>query len=178
MDYPHCSTRRERWARRARGRALHVVLAHGPADRGDQHRRFAALMSIEDDAPVLASVASAPNASGFAIAYAVNVASPWERTRPILRRLHRGGRHRDDRGIALVILIKGYIIESAGLHARRAASGSRHSSSGTADQRPSSIGLFVSLFFLLKFRETRARAALHRPKPNGTSCRSRRSNRS
>lgn len=119
---------------------------------------FAAILSIEDPRPFWHPFVSA-QCFGLAIAYAVNVASPWERTRPVLRLL-----------VAVVIgtivgytfvyLIKGVFLALPGYTLRELVSDSKKfqwtllSAVGN--------GMFVSLFFLLKFRETRAEAALHR----------------
>jgi sensor histidine kinase YesM len=119
---------------------------------------FAGLMSIEDERPLWHPFIST-QCFGLAIAYAVNVASPWERTRPILR-LCIAVAIGTIVGYGFVYLIKGIIMALPGytlgelVHDRAKFQGTFISAF--------SLGLFVSLFFLLKFRETRAEAALHR----------------
>ncbi len=89
---------------------------------------------------------------GLSIAYAVNVASPWEKTHPVWR-LVLAVFVGSVVGYALVILIKGYRVADF-----------------VADTHRFTwtfiggfwCGLFVSLFFLLKFREARSRAQLLR----------------
>ncbi len=116
-------------------------------------------MSIEDPRPFWHPFVSA-QCFGLAIAYAVNVASPWEKPRPVWR-LCAAVAIGTLAGYGLVVLVKWLRPRACGLCARRAPSRTRTSSSGRSC-RGFSNGLFVSLFFLLKFRETRAEAALHR----------------
>jgi len=119
---------------------------------------FAGLMSIEDERPLWHPLIST-QCFGLAIAYAVNVASPWERTRPILR-LCIAVAIGTIVGYALVFMIKGVFMALPGytfgelVHDRAKFQGTLISAFA--------VGLFVSLFFLLKFRESRAEAALHR----------------
>ncbi len=87
---------------------------------------------------------------GFAIAYCVNAASPWERPNPILR-LMIAVAIGTLVGVALTILVKGYSWEYV---QARASFFGWNVFVGFAN------GLFVSLFFYLKHREARAAAAL------------------
>jgi hypothetical protein len=89
---------------------------------------------------------------GFAIAYCVNVARPWDRVRPlpVLAAAVAAGALI---GVVLVIAVKGYAWDY--VVARRTVFAWNV---GTAFMN----GLFVSLFFLVKQREARAEAALHK----------------
>ncbi len=89
---------------------------------------------------------------GFAIAYCVNVARPWDRARPlpVLAAAVAAGALI---GVVLVIGVKGYAWEYVA--ARRTVFAWNV---GTAFMN----GVFVSLFFLVKQREARAEAALHK----------------
>jgi sensor histidine kinase YesM len=89
---------------------------------------------------------------GFAIAYCVNAASPWEKRRPILRLLVAVAVG-TLLGVALTILVKGYSWDYVGSRAQFFA---WNIFTGFVN------GLFVSLFFYLKYRETQAAAALHK----------------
>jgi sensor histidine kinase YesM len=89
---------------------------------------------------------------GFSIAYCVNAASPWQRSNPI-RRLALAVAAGVLIGVALVIVVKGY--DRAWIEANLATFGWNMFSAFLN-------GLFVSLFFYVKFRETRAEAALQR----------------
>ena len=119
---------------------------------------FAGLMSIEDERPLWHPLVST-QCFGLCIAYAVNVASPWERTRPILR-LCIAVAIGTIAGYALVFLIKGIIMNLPGYTLGELVR-DRAKFQGTLISA-FALGLFVSLFFLLKFRETRAESALHR----------------
>jgi len=118
----------------------------------------AAIMSIEDPRPFWHPFVSA-QCFGLAIAYAVNAASPWEKTRPVWR-LALAVAIGTALGYALVVFIKSFLLQLDGYTLLELVSDSRKFQwtliSGFFN------GLFVSLFFLLKFRETRAEAALHR----------------
>jgi sensor histidine kinase YesM len=119
---------------------------------------FAGLMSIEDERPLWHPLVST-QCFGLCIAYAVNVASPWERTRPILR-LCIAVAIGTIAGYGLVFLIKGIIMSLPGYTLGELVR-DRAKFQGTLVSA-FALGLFVSLFFLLKFRETRAESALHR----------------
>ncbi len=110
---------------------------------------IAAVLWIEDPRPFWHPLLSA-QCFGFAIAYCVNVASPWEKSWPIAR-LMAAVAVGTAIGMLLVIAFKGYsgeyIAEQAKLFALTLVTGFTN-------------GLFVSLFFLIKFREARAERAL------------------
>jgi hypothetical protein len=88
---------------------------------------------------------------GFSIAYCVNAASPWEKPRPIVRLLAAVAVG-TLLGVTLTILVKGYSWEYV---AARAPLFGWNIFTGFVN------GLFVSLFFYVKHRETQAAAALH-----------------
>ena len=88
---------------------------------------------------------------GFAIAYCVNVAAPWDRKSPIIR-LMAACAVGALIGVALVTLVKGYSLDYVRTHHWFAW-----------DALAAFInGLLISLIFFVKFRETRAAAALHK----------------
>jgi hypothetical protein len=89
---------------------------------------------------------------GFSIAYCVNAAAPWSRPRPILR-LAFAVATGTCIGLTLTILVKGYSLAYVAGHPSTFAS---NAFAGFAN------GLFVSLFFYVKFRESQAAAALHK----------------
>jgi LytS/YehU family sensor histidine kinase len=94
---------------------------------------------------------------GLSIAYAVNAVAPWDKPHPVLR-LVGAVIVGSTVGLTLVFAIKGYLI------------GDQHYIVGTglidthllAGTLISSciLGTFVSLFFMLKFQESRARAQM------------------
>jgi sensor histidine kinase YesM len=112
---------------------------------------IAGVLWIEDPRPFWHPFVSA-QCFGFAIAYCVNVAQPWRGQRPV-RRLAIAVAIGAAAGMLLVILVKGYTLadvhERARLFALTVFTGFVN-------------GLFVSLFFVLKFREARAATALHK----------------
>jgi sensor histidine kinase YesM len=112
---------------------------------------FAGILWIEDPRPFWHPFVSA-QCFGFSIAYCVNVASPWERRWPVAR-LAAAVAVGAVIGMLLVILVKGYTVadlqERAKLFWLTLATGFFN-------------GLFVGLFFLIKFREARAATALHK----------------
>src|ERR1700682_1456267 len=112
---------------------------------------FAAILSIEDARPFWHPFITA-QCFGLPIAYAVNAASPWEKTHPVWR-LACAVAIGSMVGMALVILIKGY-----GLATMLA---DPHRFWGTFIGGFFN-GLFVSLLFLLKFREAHARTQILR----------------
>jgi sensor histidine kinase YesM len=89
---------------------------------------------------------------GFAIAYCVNVAAPWDKGSPIIR-LAVAAAIGAVIGVALVILVKGYSI--AYVHERLMFFGYNLMTAFFN-------GLLISLIFYVKFKETRAAAALHK----------------
>ncbi len=110
---------------------------------------FAALLWIEDTRPFWHPLVSA-QCVGFSIAYCVNVVSPWEKKWPVAR-LIGAVAVGAVLGTLLIIVLKGYTM--ADLQARPRFFGlSLLTAFGN--------GLFVSLFFLFKFRESRAESAL------------------
>jgi sensor histidine kinase YesM len=119
---------------------------------------FAALMSIEDPRPFWHPAIST-QCFGLAIAYAVNAASPWDATRPV-RRLMLAVAIGTIVGYILVWLVKGQVLGVAGYTLTELVQDS-HKFQETL-LSAFATGLFVSLFFLLKFRESRAESALHR----------------
>ncbi|TMG87614.1 MAG: sensor histidine kinase [Betaproteobacteria bacterium] len=116
---------------------------------------YAAMMSIEDPRPFWHPLITT-QCFGLAIAYFVYAASPWEKTRPVLR-LVLAVAIGTCVGYVLVFLVKGVIIGEQGYTFVDMVTDHRKASTllfGFGN------GLFVSLFFLLKFREARARAAM------------------
>jgi sensor histidine kinase YesM len=89
---------------------------------------------------------------GFAIAYCVNVAQPWDKGSPIIRLALAAGVGALV-GVVLVVLVKGYTLDYVRerleffLYNVFAAFGN---------------GLLISLIFYVKFKEARAAAALHK----------------
>jgi sensor histidine kinase YesM len=89
---------------------------------------------------------------GLAIAYCVNAAAPWEREKPI-RTMVVAVAVGAVIGVALVIVLKGYTIEYV---QERALFFCYNLLTAWGN------GLLISLMFYVKFRETRAAAALHK----------------
>ncbi len=112
---------------------------------------IAAVLWVDDSRPFWQPLLTV-QLYGFAIAYCVNAASPWERSRPILR-LIGAVAIGTLVGITLTILVKGYSWDYV---MARASLFGWNLFTGFAN------GLFVSLFFYLKHRETQAAAALHK----------------
>jgi len=119
---------------------------------------YAAIQSIEDPRPFWHPLLSA-QCLGLSIAYAVNVASPWERTRPVWR-LIAAVAIGTLVGFTLIVLIKGYVLALDGYDVNAFVADTKKfwwtMLSGFGN------GMFVGLFFLLKFRERQAESALHR----------------
>jgi LytS/YehU family sensor histidine kinase len=88
---------------------------------------------------------------GLSIAYCVNVAAPWAYRRP-LRRLSIAVAIGAVIGAVLTILLKGYTFDYVVEHEKTFALNYVAACLN---------GVFVSLFFLLKYRERRAAEALH-----------------
>src|ERR1700688_1007470 len=107
---------------------------------------FAAILSIEDARPFWHPFITA-QCFGLSIAYAVNAASPWEKTHPVWR-LVLAVAIGAAAGFALMILLKGYSIADMRADPQRFC---------MTLLGGFTTGLFVSLFFLLKFREARTR---------------------
>ena len=88
---------------------------------------------------------------GFSIAYCVNVAAPWNKDSPLVR-LVGAAAIGALIGTGLIIMAKGYSLEYIRTHHWF-----------TFDVFAAFInGLLISLIFFVKFRETRAAAALHK----------------
>jgi signal transduction histidine kinase len=94
---------------------------------------------------------------GLSIAYAVNAAAPWDKAHPVWR-LVGAVVVGSVIGLTLVFAIKGYLI---GDEHYRLETGqiNTHLLAGTLFAS-CLMGTFVSLFFMLKFREARARAQM------------------
>ena len=112
---------------------------------------FAALLFIDDHRPFWHPLITA-QCFGLSIAYAVNVASPWEKTHPVWR-LVWAVAIGAVAGCALMILIKGYTLADMRAEPQRF---------WMTLLGGFTTGLFVSLFFLLKFREARTRTEIIR----------------
>ena len=102
---------------------------------------------------------------GFSIAYCVNVAAPWDKAAPV-RRLILATAAGALLGSGLVILVKTqipplniYTLDYVRDHVRFFA---MNSFSAFV------CGFVISLMFLIKFRETRATAALHHERSTGS----------
>src|SRR5438874_10748898 len=118
---------------------------------------YAAMMSIEDTRPFWHPFITT-QCFGLAIAYFVNAASPWYKTRPVLR-LACAVAIGTAVGYFLVFFVKGTIIGEPGYRFVDMFSDTHKAwtlLSGFGN------GLFVSLFFLIQFREARSRAELLR----------------
>ena len=112
---------------------------------------IAAVLWVDDSRPFWQPLLTV-QLYGFAIAYCVNAASPWEKSRPILR-LSLAVAIGTLLGVTLTIVVKGYswdyVMARAPLFGWNVFTGFCN-------------GLFVSLFFYVKHRETQAAAALHK----------------
>jgi sensor histidine kinase YesM len=112
---------------------------------------IAAVLWVEDTRPFWQPLLTV-QLYGFSIAYCVNAAAPWSRRRPIpwlIASVFAGTLI----GITLTIMVKGYSFDYVTGHG---------SMFGWNLVTGFCNGLFVSLFFMLKFREARATAALHK----------------
>jgi len=116
----------------------------------------AAILSIEDARPFWHPLITA-HSFGLSIAFAVNAMAPWNRTHPVWRLAAAVGIGTCV-GLFFLILIKGYIIREPDyalamvvMHLRQFA---------WTTMIAFTNGLFVSLFYLLKFREARTRAEM------------------
>jgi sensor histidine kinase YesM len=111
---------------------------------------IALLLWVEDPRPFWHPFVSV-QISGFAVAYCVNVATPWNQPRPIPR-LALAVVIGSLLALVLIVIVKQY--DLAYLTERwRSFAGNFFSSFF--------IGLFVSLFFYVRERDARAEAALH-----------------
>jgi len=112
---------------------------------------IAAVFWIEDPRPFWHPLVSA-QCNGLAIAYCVNAAAPWASNSP-LRRLAIAVAIGATIGILLTIVLKGYPV---------AYVLERRQTFLLTYMAAFFNGVFVSLFWVLKFREARAAEALHR----------------
>jgi len=119
---------------------------------------IAVLLSLEDKRPFWHPFMSA-QVFGLTIAYAVNTAKPWGKTRPVLRLMVSVA---IGTILAIVILVaaKGYVIGDRQYHLE--AIGPQLSWFAGTALSAFIMGLCVSFVFLFKFREAHAAAALHR----------------
>jgi len=112
---------------------------------------IAAVLWIDDTRPFWHPFVTV-QLNGFAIAYCVNVAAPWDKRSPIIR-LAVASAIGALIGLVLVILVKRYSLEYAQQHMMSFAYNVFAAFFN---------GLLISLIFLVKFRETRAAAALQK----------------
>jgi sensor histidine kinase YesM len=112
---------------------------------------IAAVYWIEDPRPFWHPLVTV-QCYGLAIAYCVNAAAPWDSPRPLLR-LAMAVAIGASTGAALTILMKGYTLADVNQKWQVFLW-----NIGTSIF----LGVSVSLFFLLKIRETRAAEALHK----------------
>jgi sensor histidine kinase YesM len=112
---------------------------------------IAGLLWVEDPRQFWHPLVSA-QCFGFAIAYCVNVASPWEKSWPVAR-LIGAVASGTVVGMLLVILVKRYQLDHLFSEGKTFA---LTMAMGFIN------GLFFGLFFLIKFREARAATALHK----------------
>jgi hypothetical protein len=118
---------------------------------------YAGMMSIEDTRPFWHPLITA-QCLGLSIAYFVSAAAPWYKTRPVLR-LALAVAVGTAVGYFLVFVVKGAILGVPGY-----GFGDMLTDTHKAWTLLSGFGngLFVSLFFLIQFREARSRAELLR----------------
>ena len=112
---------------------------------------IAAVLWIDDPRPFWQPLVTV-QLYGLSIAYCVNVATPWERSKPI-RTLMFSVAIGALIGIALVIVVKGYTLQYV---QERGPFFAYNFITAWGN------GLLISLMFYVKFRETRATAALHK----------------
>ncbi len=94
---------------------------------------------------------------GLSIAYAVNAAAPWQSAHPF-RRLLGAVAAGTVLGLALLLFIKGYVVGDPEYHIGNLHGHARPSQFLWTGISAFIMGLCVSLFFMLKFREAWARA--------------------
>ena len=118
---------------------------------------------IEDPRPFWHPLVTVQS-SALAIAYCVNVAKPWASSRPLLR-LTIAVAIGATLGLLLMMPVKNFILEHVLAEPRMYTVEYMlgHQKSFVLSYVTALLnGVFVSLFFLLKFRETRAAEALHK----------------
>ena len=112
---------------------------------------IAGVLWIDDPRPFWQPLVTA-QIIGFTIAYCVNVAKPWDKESPVIR-LALAAACGAVIGVTLVILVKGYpmayVRERAMFFVYNVLTAFGN-------------GLLISLIFYVKFKETRAAAALHK----------------
>jgi sensor histidine kinase YesM len=116
----------------------------------------AAILYIEETRPFWHPFITA-QCFGLSIAYAVNAVAPWDKTRPVWR-LVGAVAIGTAVGLVLLVAIKGYVI--ADEHYRFGTGQMKLGSFAWTTFAALIMGLCVSVFFLLQFRETRARAQM------------------
>ncbi|MDQ2963532.1 MAG: histidine kinase [Pseudomonadota bacterium] len=116
----------------------------------------AAMLYIEETRPFWHPFISA-QCFGLSIAYAVNAVEPWNKTRPVWR-LVGAVAIGTVLGLVLVVAIKGYVISDE--HYRLGTGQMNFGGFAGTALAAFIMGVCVSLFFLLKFREARARAQM------------------
>jgi sensor histidine kinase YesM len=112
---------------------------------------IAAVLWIDDPRPFWHPLVTV-QLYGFAIAYCVNVAKPWDKDSPIIR-LALAAAVGACIGVVLVMLVKGYTLD----YVRERAMFFTYNVFAAFIN-----GLLISLIFYVKFKEARAVAALHR----------------
>jgi hypothetical protein len=121
---------------------------------------YAAIMSIEDSRPFWHPLITCQS-MGLSIAYVVNTVSPWDKTHPVWR-LALAVAIGTLIGFSLLVLIKGPLLHQQGYTLAELVDANHFHTTVWTLVSGISNGLFVSLFFLLKFREARTRAAMLR----------------
>jgi hypothetical protein len=116
----------------------------------------AAILYIEETRPFWHPFITA-QCFGLSIAYAVNAAAPWDKARPIWR-LIAAVAIGTAVGLVLLVAIKGYVIHDE--HYRFGTGLMKLGGFAWTSFAAVIMGLCVSLFFLLQFREARTRAQM------------------
>jgi Histidine kinase len=124
---------------------------------------MAAVLSIEDARPFWHPLLTA-QCFGLSIAYVLNALCPWEKSHPVWRMIF-GVALGSTIGLALVILIKGYVMGLKGYHLAEIAVQPKIFVATFVGSF--CTGLFVSLFFLFNFRDSRVQAQLLRAQADG-----------
>ncbi len=121
---------------------------------------YAAILSVEDSRPFWHPLITAQSI-GLSIAYVVNAASPWDKTHPVWR-LVPAVIVGTLIGFSLLVLIKGPLLHQPGYTLAELVDAEHFH--GTIWTLTGGLlnGTLISLIFLLKFRETSARAGMLR----------------